>query len=99
MKYINFMNRLNGTVNGRRMWKQEGRSNYIYYWDWGVNSGQEWMVGHNPYSAVRGIRSTNQESDRAGSVCVTDVANPSQWFVLTEEEEWVQDETFSMQCN
>ena len=93
------MFRLNGTVNGRRMWKQEGRTNYLYYWDWGVNAGQEWMVGHRPHSSVRGIRSTNREGALAGSVCVTDVAKADQWLVLTEEEEWVQDDTFSLQCN
>ena len=47
---------LNGTLNGRKVWRHESRQVYIYFWNWGVNSGQEWMVGHSPGSAVRGIR-------------------------------------------
>jgi hypothetical protein len=89
--------RLHGTANGRRVWRHEARSNYIYFWDWGVNSGQEWMVGHSPDSPVRGIRSTNMEGSGRGDVCVTDVTE--RWMVLTETEEWLPDDTFSLQCS
>ena len=45
-----------GGVHGRKVWKHETRQNYVYYWEWGVNSGTEWMIGHSPYSSERGIR-------------------------------------------
>ena len=32
------------------------RQNYVYYWEWGLNTGAEWMMGHSPYSSERGIR-------------------------------------------
>ena len=32
------------------------RQNYVYYWEWGLNTGSEWMIGHSPYSSERGIR-------------------------------------------
>lgn len=41
---------------GRKVWKHISRQNYIYYWEWGVNTGAEWMIGHSPYSSERGIR-------------------------------------------
>ena len=44
------------SVNGRRVWKHVSRHNYIYHWSFGVNAGSEWMIGHSPYSSVRGIR-------------------------------------------
>ena len=45
-----------GSSGGRKVWKHESRQNYLYYWQWGVNTGTEWMVGHSPFSSVRGIR-------------------------------------------
>ena len=35
------------------------RQNYVYFWEWGLNTGSEWMMGHSPYSSERGIRSIN----------------------------------------
>jgi hypothetical protein len=82
------------------MWKHEKHADYLYFWDWGVNSGQEWMIGHSPTSPVRGIRSVNVEgSPRDGSVCVTDVAKADQWMILTEANQWVNDDTFSLRCS
>ena len=60
-----------GSVGGRRVWRHETRwvlrmrvimtmmmtrQNYVYYWEWGLNTGSEWMIGHSPYSSERGIR-------------------------------------------
>ena len=45
-----------GSSAGRKVWKHESRHNYLYFWEWGVNTGTEWMVGHSPFSSVRGIR-------------------------------------------
>ena len=44
------------SAGGRRVWRHEARQNYVYYWEWGLNSGAEWMIGHSPYSPERGIR-------------------------------------------
>ena len=46
----------NFSVGGRRVWRHEARQNFIYFWQWGVNSGAEWMLGHSPHSSERGIR-------------------------------------------
>jgi hypothetical protein len=37
--------RVNGSLAGRPFYKHSGRQNYLYFWEWGVNSGSEWMVG------------------------------------------------------
>ena len=91
--------RLNGTRNGRKMWKHENRQNYIYFWDWGVNSGAEWMVGHSPDSSVRGIRSTNLERSGAFSVCVMDahLQGDGGWQMWTGHV-FVSDDSFKMSC-
>ena len=34
-----------GSVAGRKVWKHSSRQNYIYFWEWGVNTGSEWMIG------------------------------------------------------
>ena len=54
---VYYVHSVNGTGRGRKVWKHDHRQNYIYLWDWGVNSGMEWMVGHSYNSPVRGIRS------------------------------------------
>ena len=45
-----------GNSAGRKVWRHESRQNFLYFWEWGVNTGTEWMVGHSPFSSVRGIR-------------------------------------------
>ena len=45
--------RFSGFKHGRKIYKQEGeegedRLQYLYYWDWGPNSGSNWMIGFDP---------------------------------------------------
>lgn len=35
---------------------------YIYFWDWGPNSGQNWMISQDPQTQYRGIESPNLEN-------------------------------------
>ena len=37
-------------------------SGFIYYWDWGPNSGSNWLISSNSDGTNRGIESDNVES-------------------------------------
>ena len=87
-----------GSVYGRRVWKHASRQNFVYYWEWGVNTGTEWMLGHSPYSSERGIRSENMERRGDLAICVSDVPKVGEWQIYTEEEQWTTDDTFSVKC-
>ena len=84
--------------NGRRVWKHIHRQNYVYYWEWGINAGSEWMVGHSQYSSVRGIRSNNMEGLVDRAICVKDVPLVGEWNIHTRDNEWVNDDTFNIEC-
>ena len=43
-------------------------------------------------------RSENLERMKELSICVTDVEKVGGWNILTEDNEWVKDETFSVKC-
>ena len=105
-----------GSSGGRKVWKHESRQNYLYYWEWGVNTGTEWMVGHSPFSSVRGIRqqllhdylsvllilifyrSDNLEGLGSRAICFDDAEVVGDWYVHTEDNIWVTDNSLTIQC-
>lgn len=87
-----------GSFNGRRVYKHTHRQNYVYYWEWGINAGSEWMVGHSPFSSVRGIRSNNMEGLGDRAICVRDVPFVGEWNIHMRDNEWTNDETFNVKC-
>ena len=87
-----------GSRAGRGVWRHEARQNFLYYWEWGVNTGTEWMVGHSPFSSERGIRSDNLEGLGEMSICFDDAEKVGDWHILTENNVWITDDTFRVQC-
>ena len=87
-----------GSFNGRRVYKHTHRQNYVYYWEWGVNAGSEWMVGHSPFSSVRGMRSNNMEGLGGRAICVDDVPKVGEWNIHMRDNEWTVDKTFHVEC-
>ena len=43
--------------HGRKVYKKDGvfaeREQFLYYHDWGPNSGSNWMIGVNPWTNSR----------------------------------------------
>ncbi len=55
--------------HGRKVYKKDGcvdvaRTHYLYFYDWGPNSGSNWMIGLNPTTNSRGVESLNLEEQR-----------------------------------
>lgn len=47
---------------------------YIYYWDWGPNSGANWLIGSDPDGVSRGIESENVETGTTNyTMCLNQV--------------------------
>ena len=88
-----------GGMGGRKVWKHLTRQNYLYYWEWGVNTGTEWMFGHSPFSSERGIRSDNLEGLGEMSICFEDAARVGDWHILTEDNNWITDDTLRIECS
>jgi hypothetical protein len=66
--------------HGRMVYQKDDgdRAQYVYYHDWGPNSGANWMIGLGEGSNSRGVESFNVENVAKGmkfmNICVTDAA-------------------------
>ena len=47
--------------------------NWLYYWDWGPNSGTNWMVSNKYWENKRSFESQNLEYHSDNNVCVEDL--------------------------
>ena len=63
-----------------------------------MNAGSEWMVGHSPFSSVRGMRSNNMEGLGDRAICVDDVPKVGEWNIHMRDNEWTVDKTFHVEC-
>ncbi len=47
---------------------------FIYYWDWGPNSGANWLISSNSDGTNRGIESDNVETGATNyTMCLNEV--------------------------
>ena len=59
--------------NNRAVLRQLDGPNFLYYWDWGPNSGANWMVSDKFWETNRGIESYNLETFPQQSICPEDL--------------------------
>ena len=59
--------------NNRQVFRQLDGPNFLYYWDWGPNSGANWMVSDKFWETNRGIESYNLETFPQQSICPEDL--------------------------
>ena len=72
---------------------------YIHYFDWGPNSGANWMVSRNfPNGNLRSIESFNVEPGYSNTtMCLSNTLN-SGFFQVFNGDTWVVDLTFNVVC-
>ena len=89
--------------NGRYLYsKEDGTRNYIYYWDWGVNSGTNWVVTNNINDGTsRGIESPNVEYGYANStICLNHARNEGEFRVFNAGTgSWENDRSLRILCD
>ena len=59
--------------NNRLVFSQLDGPNFLYYWDWGPNSGANWMVSDKYWETDRGIESYNLERFPHHNLCAEDL--------------------------
>ena len=73
--------------NGRYYYSKEDSNqatSYIYYWDWGPNSGANWVVTNNPNDGTsRGIESANVEYGVVNrTICLNEARQAGEFLVF-----------------
>ena len=72
---------------------------YIHYFDWGPNSGTNWMVTRNfPNGNLRSIESFNVEPGYSNTTMCLSNALKSGFFQVFNGDTWVVDLTFNVVC-
>jgi hypothetical protein len=64
-------------------------SGFIYYWDWGPNSGSNWLISSNSDGTNRGIESDNVESGATNyTTCLNQVNLHIQERFISFHSQW-----------
>ena len=71
---------------------------YIYYYDWGPNSGTNWMISSMPNGRSRNIESHNVEPGYTNKTMCLNEALESGFFQVFNGKTWVVDLTFKIFC-
>ena len=71
---------------------------YIYYYDWGPNSGANWMISELPNGSLRTIESPNVESGYSNNTMCFNEALASGFFQVFNGDRWVIDLTLKVLC-
>ena len=71
---------------------------YIHYYDWGPNSGANWMISRTANSELRSIESHNVEPGYSNSTMCLNNALESGFFQVFNGNTWVVDLTFKVLC-
>ena len=72
---------------------------YIYYHDWGPNSGTNWMVSRSRSGgSSRSIESHNVEPGYSNNTMCLNDALKSGFFQVFNGDTWVIDLTFKVNC-
>ena len=71
---------------------------YIHYYDWGPNSGTNWMVSRFLDDNSRNIESHNVEPGYSNTTMCLNNALKSGFFQVFNGDNWVVDLTFKVLC-
>ena len=91
--------------NGRYFYRKEDRdeaTSYIYYWDWGPNSGANWVVTNNPRDgSSRGIESAHVENGVANNtICLNNARQAGEFLVFNSRTgSWENDRSLRVLCD
>merc|ERR1711915_139249 len=89
-----------GIMNSRKVYKQKGRDEFVYYHDWGDGRGENWMMGSNPGKSNRGIESINLEGRALDAQWCPEDVNKSKFpfKAYTARGNWVADTRLRVEC-
>ena len=84
--------------NNRYVFGQLDGPNFLYYWDWGPNSGANWMISEKYWEGNRGIESYNLE-DSSHNVCAEDLHYTGPMKVWNRADRaWQTDWNLRLEC-
>ena len=84
--------------NNRYVFRHLDGPNFLYYWDWGPNSGSNWMISPKHWEGNRGMESYNLENSRH-NVCAEDLHKTGPMKVWnTADRAWQTDWTLRLEC-
>ena len=88
------------TANARLVYRQTDGRHFIHYYDWGPNSGCNWMVSDNPLDSGRSVESGNVEYSDPAANCASEVRAHVGPFRVQDPEtgSWVEDPDLSIEC-
>ena len=80
-------------MQNRKVYKQDGKEEYVYYHDWGHGLGENWMIGKTPGSSNRGVESVNLEARALDAQWCPESVNKSKfpWRVFNSRGQWMAD--------
>ena len=85
--------------NNRYVLRQLDGPHFLYYWDWGPNSGSNWMVSQKYWETNRGIESYSLEDYPQHNVCAEDLHTVGPMKVWnTADLAWQTDWTLRLEC-
>lgn len=91
--------------NGRYFYTHEKGGSFIYYWDWGPNSGCNWVVTNDADDGNnRGIESANVEYGKTllvnNTVCFNEARKAGEFSVWNgEAQNWQIDRSVRVLCD
>ena len=87
------------THNHRLTYKHVDRDQYIYYYDWGPNSGTNWMMGDTIGSNYRFMETENAETFNSSSTECLVSDNRLKWrSVVNSDDDDDSVNTVSIDC-
>ena len=82
--------------NERLVYKHVDTDQFIYYYDWGPNSGANWMISNTPGSNYRVLESENLEKRSLVSECLVTSGQSLQWSSLLDTDHQLG--SLTLQC-
>ena len=89
-----------GHNNHRISYKHIDQDLFIYFYDWGPNSGANWMIGTLSGSSGRIVETYNLEDHATdkGSECLVSENSELQWKNVQDNDNIMIMESFSITC-
>ena len=86
--------------NGRLAYKHTDWEEYIFYYDWGPNSGANWMFTNQIGSTERGMESVNVEfANQTECLAETELQGRQRvWMVWAGDDGWEEDSLLRILC-